>query len=333
MKIDAADIPKAELHLHIEGTLEPEMLFEFARRNGIATRFDDVETLRAAYRFEDLQSFLDLYYQGAAVLRTAEDFHDLTWAYLERVARAGVVRAEIFFDPQTHTERGISLDTVFEGITSALDRAEPELGIGTGLIMCFVRHLSERAALDTLDAAGPHLDRLLGVGLDSSEIGHPPDDFARVFARARDAGLHVVVHAGEEGPPEYVWQALDTLGAERIDHGVRSIEDPALVERLVRDAIPLTVCPLSNVALGGVPSLEDHPLRKMRDAGLRVTINSDDPAYFGGYVDDNYRETAAALSLTDQDLVDIARVSLESSFVDDEGRQAMLRLLRDAVGR
>lgn len=333
MNHDAADIPKAELHLHVEGTLEPEMLFALARRNGVPTPYPDVEALRAAYRFDDLQSFLDLYYQGAAVLREAEDFHDLTWAYLRRAARAGVVRAEIFFDPQTHTERGIPIGTVVEGIGAALDRAEPELGITTGLIMCFVRHLPEESALATLAAAGPHLDRLLGVGLDSSEVGHPPEEFARVMAEARDAGLHVVAHAGEEGPPEYVWQALDVLGAERIEHGIRSLEDPALVDRLVRDAIPLTVCPLSNVALRVVDRLENHPLKRMREAGMRVTINSDDPAYFGGYIDDNYREAAAALSLDRADLVEIARTSIESSFADEGQRRAMLDRLRTARAR
>lgn len=328
----ARGLPKAELHLHIEGTLEPELLVALARRNGVDLRFPTVEALGQAYRFADLQSFLDLYYEGSNVLRTEQDFHDLTWAYLRRAAADGVVRAEIFFDPQTHTDRGIPIGSVFDGIGSALARGEAELGVSSGLIMCFVRHRPEEAALATLEAAAPYLDRLLGVGLDSSEVGHPPADFARVFAMAREAGLRTVAHAGEEGPPEYVWQALDVLGAERIDHGVRSIEDPALVARLVRDGVPLTVCPLSNVRLKVVERLEDHPLARMLDAGLVVTVNSDDPAYFGGYIGANYRETAAALGLADEVMVGIARASIESAFLAAAERETMLDRLAAAVG-
>ena len=279
-------LPKAELHLHVEGTLEPEMLFAFAQRNGVETRFSSVEELRSAYDFTDLQSFLDIYYEGASVLRTEHDFHDMTWAYLERAAADGVRHAEIFFDPQTHTERGIPMETVILGITSALDRSD-ELGMSTGLILCFLRHLSGEAATETLEAALPWRDKLLGVGLDSSEVGHPPTKFTDAYDLARSEGLHLVAHAGEEGPPEYVWQALDVLGVERIDHGIRSMEDPALVQRLASDRIPLTVCPLSNLRLKVVEDLADHPLPRMLDAGLLVTINSDDPSYFGGYVGDN----------------------------------------------
>ena len=292
-------LPKAELHLHVEGTLEPEMLFAFAQRNGVETRFSSVEELRSAYDFTDLQSFLDIYYEGASVLRTEHDFHDMTWAYLERAAADGVRHAEIFFDPQTHTERGIPMETVILGITSALDRSD-ELGMSTGLILCFLRHLSGEAATETLEAALPWRDKLLGVGLDSSE------------------GLHLVAHAGEEGPPEYVWQALDVLGVERIDHGIRSMEDPALVQRLASDRIPLTVCPLSNLRLKVVEDLADHPLPRMLDAGLLVTINSDDPSYFGGYVGDNYDAVRAALGLETPQLVELARNSLVASFLPDD---------------
>ncbi len=310
-------LPKAELHLHIEGTLEPEMLFTVARRNGIETKYASVEELRDAYDFTDLQSFLDIYYEGAAVLRTERDFHDLTWAYLERAAADGVRRAEIFFDPQTHTARGISMKTVILGVTSALDRGS-ELGISTGLILCFLRHLSGRDAIDTLEAALPWRDRLLGVGLDSSEVGHPPTKFTEAYELARSEGLHLVAHAGEEGPPEYVWQALDVLGVERIDHGIRSMEDSALVQRLSDDRIPLTVCPLSNLKLRVVEDLAHHPLPQMLDAGLLVTINSDDPSYFGGYVGDNYDAIGASLGLATPQLVELARNSLLASFIADD---------------
>lgn len=317
-------LPKAELHLHIEGTLEPELLFELARRNGVDLRFRTVEALRAAYRFTDLQSFLDIYYEGAGVLRTEQDFHDLTWAYLQRAAADGVRRAEIFFDPQTHTDRGIPFDVVLDGIEAALGEGRSRLGISSGLILCFLRHLPAEAAMATLQAALPHAGRLLGVGLDSSEVGHPPSRFVEVFARARAEGLRVVAHAGEEGPPEYIWGALDLLGAERIDHGVRCLEDPALVERLARERVPLTVCPMSNVKLRVVDRMEDHPLARMLAAGLAVTINSDDPAYFGGYIGDNYAAVAAALGLSREQMAAIACTSLEASFASPDEKAALL---------
>ncbi len=310
-------LPKAELHLHIEGTLEPEMLFTFAERNGVETRFSSVEELRAAYDFTDLQSFLDIYYNGANVIRTEQDFHDLTWAYLERAAADGVRRAEIFFDPQTHTHRGISMETVILGISSALERSD-ELGISTGLILCFLRHLPGDDAVRTLEAALPWRDRLLGIGLDSSEVGHPPTNFTAAYDLARTEGLRLVAHAGEEGPPDYVWQAIDILGVERIDHGVRAMEDPALVERLATDRIPLTVCPLSNLKLKVVEDLADHPLPRMIEAGLLVTINSDDPSYFGGYVGDNYAAVASSLGLGIEDLAALARNSLRATFLVDQ---------------
>ena len=308
-------LPKAELHLHIEGTLEPELLFEMAVRNGVETRFRGVEELRAAYEFSDLQSFLDIYYEGANVLRTEQDFHDLTWAYLERAAADGVRRAEIFFDPQTHTERGVSIETVMDGIGSALDRSS-ELGVSSGLILCFLRHLSGTEAMSTLEAALPFKDRLIGVGLDSSEVGNPPEKFTDVFALARAEGLHAVAHAGEEGPPDYIWKALELLGAERIDHGFRATEDALLMTRLAADQIPLTMCPLSNLKLQVVENMSDHPLRRMLHAGVKVTINSDDPAYFGGYVGANYDAAVRSLGLEREEVEAIARNSLTGSFMD-----------------
>ncbi len=320
-------LPKAEMHCHIEGTLEPEMVFDLAERNDLQLRYPSVEALRSAYQFTDLQSFLDIYYEGASVLITERDFHDLTWAYLERAAGDGVVRAEIFFDPQTHTERGIPFDAVIRGIGSALERGETELGVSGGLIMCFLRHLPPENAIETLAAAEPHLDRLIAIGLDSSEVGFPPELFQEAYRRARSLGLRLVAHAGEEGPPSYVWQALDLLGAERIDHGVRSMEDPALVKRLVAERTPLTVCPFSNVRLKGVESLEEHPIKDMLEAGLQVSINSDDPAYFGGYVGANYGDTAAALGLTQKQVVDIARISLESTFLPERQKANLVARL------
>lgn len=304
-------LPKAELHVHIEGTLEPELMFELAARNGVDLPFANVDTLRAAYRFTNLQSFLDIYYQGAAVLRTQDDFADLMRAYLERAAADGVRRAEIFFDPQIHTARGVRFETFMRGFDSA--QKDMAGNIDSALILCFLRHLPEADALSTLQQAEPFLDQVLAVGLDSSELGHPPEKFARAFARARSMGLRTVAHAGEEGPPEYVWQALDILGAERIDHGVRSLEDPALVKRLADEQIPLTVCPQSNLKLRVVNSLSDHPIERMLEAGLKISINSDDPAYFGGYVGDNYLRTARALALTESDLRQIASNSLASA--------------------
>ncbi|HAX81659.1 MAG TPA: adenosine deaminase [Actinobacteria bacterium] len=316
-------LPKAELHLHIEGTLEPEMMFSLAARNHVGLPFETVEAVRAAYEFTDLQSFLDIYYRGAAALHTSQDFEDLMWAYLVRAAGDGVCHAEMFFDPQTHTERGIGFQVFMTGFARARERAGRELGITTGLIMCFLRHLGEPAALDTLEAAAPFFDELIGVGLDSSEVGYPPSRFQEVMGRAREAGLHVVAHAGEEGPPEYVWEALDLLGAERIDHGVRSESDPALVSRLAADRIPLTMCPLSNVRLRVFDRIEDHNLKRLMDAGVKVTINSDDPAYFGGYVADNYRAVQQGLGMSDAEMSQLARNSIEASFLD-AGMKAQL---------
>lgn len=315
-------LPKVELHLHIEGTLEPEMIFALAERNRVAMPYADVEALRRAYSFRDLQSFLDLYYAGAGVLRTAEDFHDMAAAYLARAAADNVVRSEIFFDPQTHTERGVPMAAVVEGLTSALDAARAR-GMSCDLILCFLRHLSEEEAFATLAAAMPHRDAFIGVGLDSSEVGHPPEKFARVFAEARKHGLRVVAHAGEEGPPTYIRGALDVLGAERIDHGIRCLEDADLTERLARERIPLTVCPFSNVRLRVCDTLEAHPLKKMLDAGLVVTINSDDPAYFGGYVGANWRDTVTALGLDRADAIRLARNGIEAAFVDDATRRGL----------
>jgi adenosine deaminase len=312
-------LPKAELHLHIEGTLEPELMFALARRNGLALRFKSVDEVRAAYEFSDLQSFLDIYYEGAGVLRTEQDFHDLAWAYLSRVAPMGVRHAEIFFDPQSHIRRGIPYGVVLEGLTSALARAGKELGVSSRLILSFLRHLSEDDAFAVLAEALP-LGKIHGIGLDSSEKGNPPSKFSRVFAKARAAGLRAVAHAGEEGPAEYVREALDSLRAERVDHGVRCLEDPDLVARLAAEKVPLTVCPLSNVRLRVVEKMEDHPLRRMLDAGLRATVNSDDPAYFGGYADENYRRAARALNLTKAELATLARNSFLSSWLPDAER-------------
>jgi adenine deaminase len=308
-------IPKAELHLHIEGTLEPEMVFDLAHKHGIALQYPSVEALRSAYRFSDLQSFLDVYYAGAEVLRDEADFHALTWAYLQRAQAQGVVHAEIFFDPQTHTARGVPFGTIVGGIRRALVEGQRELGITHRLIMCFLRHLSAQEAMRTLEQSLPFAQAIVAVGLDSSESGHPPDKFAEVFARARREGFLTVAHAGEEGPPAYVYQALDALQASRIDHGVRSEEDPTLIARLVRDQVPLTVCPLSNVMLKVVDRMEDHNLKRLLDAGVCVTVNSDDPAYFGGYVTENYRAVYDALHLSRSDIAQLARNSIEASFL------------------
>ena len=313
-----AGLPKAELHLHIEGSLEPELMFALARRNNIAIPFDSVEAVRAAYSFTRLQDFLDIYYQGANVLIHQQDFHDLAAAYFDRVARDGVVHAEIMFDPQTHTARGIAFDTVIGGLLSAMEEAEAKHGITSRLIMSFLRHLDEDDAFATLDMARPWLDQIEAVGLDSSELGHPPEKFARVFAAARALGLKSVAHAGEEGPPDYVVQALDLLGIDRLDHGNRSLEDAALTARLARTAMTLTVCPLSNLKLCVVDTMDDHPIDRMLREGLRATINSDDPAYFGGYVADNYIAAAEARSLSRDDLVRLARNSFLGSFLPDD---------------
>jgi adenosine deaminase len=310
-----AGLPKAELHMHIEGSLEPEMMFALARRNRVALLYPDVAALRAAYQFTRLQDFLDIYYQGAAVLREEEDFHDLALAYFDRVAKDGVVHAEIFFDPQTHTDRGIPFGAVAEGLLAGMAEAGARHGITSKLILCFLRHLTEEEAFATLKAAEPWLDRIVGVGLDSSELGHPPGKFAGVFAAAAELGLKRVAHAGEEGPPETITEALDVLGIDRLDHGNRALEDPALTARLAREAMTLTVCPLSNLKLCVIPSLTEHPIARMLRLGLRATINSDDPAYFGGYVNDNY--TAVAGLLDHGDLATVARNSFLGSFLSD----------------
>ncbi len=327
-------MPKAELHLHIEGTLEPELIFALARKNGVALAYESVEALRAAYAFSDLQSFLDIYYAGASVLLHESDFEAMAMAYFERAAADNVVRAEIFFDPQTHTARGVPIGTVIVGLSRACERAGSELGVSAALILCFLRHLSEDDALATFEAALPYRDSFIGVGLDSSERGHPPAKFARVFAKARAAGLHCVAHAGEEGPPEYIVEALDVLQAERIDHGVRCIESPALVRRLEKEGIALTVCPLSNLKLRVFDTLADHNLADLLKEGLKATINSDDPAYFGGYVNDNFIATFEALpQLGAADAYALAKNSFDASFVDAAAKQAMTARLDATFAR
>jgi adenine deaminase len=322
-------MPKAELHIHIEGSLEPEFIFELARRNGVQIPYRSVDELRQAYAFTNLQSFLDIYYAGASVLLKEQDFFDMAWAYLRRAAADKVVHTEMFFDPQTHTARGVSMETVINGLHRACERSQ-ELGVSASLILCFLRHLSEEEAFQTLEQAQPFLGKFIGVGLDSSEVGHPPEKFARVFARCRELGLHLVAHAGEEGPPEYVWTALDLLKVERIDHGVQSSKDPALMQRLARDRVTLTVCPLSNLKLCVFPKLADHNLRRLLDAGLAATINSDDPAYFGGYMNDNFVQTFAATGLTAQHAYQLARNSFEGSFIDESLKRRYIDSL-DAV--
>jgi adenosine deaminase len=327
-------MPKAELHLHIEGTLEPELMFELAKKNGVALAYPSVDALRAAYSFSDLQSFLDIYYAGASVLLHASDFEAMAMAYYARAAADNVVHAELFFDPQTHTARGVPIATVIEGLARARDRAANELGVSSALILCFLRHLSEDEAIATLKAALPYRAQLVGVGLDSSERGHPPEKFARVFARAGELGLRRVAHAGEEGPPSYIEGALDVLHAERIDHGVRCVEDPALVARLARERIALTVCPLSNLKLRVFDTLADHNLAALLAAGIRATVNSDDPAYFGGYVNDNFVATFDALpQLGAADAYALARNSFEASFVDASAKRAMVDRLDLAFAR
>jgi adenosine deaminase len=324
-------MPKAELHLHIEGSLEPELIFRLARRNGVALPYASVEALRAAYAFTDLQSFLDIYYAGASVLLHEADFFDMAWAYFERAAADGVVHAEIFFDPQTHTARGVPMEAVIVGLGHACRRAHAEFGLSAQLILCFLRHLSEEDAFATLEQALALRHHFVGVGLDSSERGHPPEKFARVFARCRELGLHVVAHAGEEGPPAYIESALDVLKVERIDHGVRCTDSPALVQRLARERVPLTVCPLSNVKLRVFPTLAQHNLPELLAAGLCATVNSDDPAYFGGYVADNYVQTFEALpQLGAREAWQLARNSFEASFVPAAQKAAWSARLREA---
>ena len=324
-------LPKAELHIHIEGSLEPELLFALAKRNGVAIPFASVDEVRTAYDFSNLQDFLDIYYQGMAVLHTEQDFFDLTWAYLQRAEADNVRHVEIFFDPQGHTARGVAFETVLNGIERALVQGQRELGITFRLIMCFLRHLSEEDAFATLDQAAPHLDRIHGVGLDSSELGHPPSKFARVFAKARELGLCVTAHAGEEGPPEYVREALDLLKVERIDHGNRALEDPALVRRIAAEGMTLTVCPLSNLKLCVIGEIAQSPVRQMLDLGLMVTINSDDPAYFGGYIGANYHAVADALDLSEDQIVRLAQNSFAGSFLSDAEKELHLERVIDAA--
>jgi adenosine deaminase len=323
-------MPKAELHIHIEGSLEPELIFALASRNGITLPYASVDALRSAYAFTDLQSFLDIYYAGASVLIREQDFYDMARAYFLKAAADNVVHAELFFDPQTHTARGVSMATVISGLHRACVDAQAELGVSGSLIMCFLRHLSEEDAFETLEQALPYRDKLIGVGLDSGEVGNPPEKFARVFARCRELGLHLVAHAGEEGPPAYIWTALDVLKVERIDHGVQAIHDAALMRRLAQDRIALTVCPLSNLKLCVFPDLAQHNLRQLLDAGLVATVNSDDPAYFGGYMNDNFIQTFAATGMHAQHAYTLARNSLDASFIDQTARRAYVDRLDQA---
>jgi len=320
-------MPKAELHIHIEGSLEPELIFALARRNGMTLAYPSVEALRSAYAFTDLQSFLDIYYAGASVLIHAQDFYDMAMAYFARAAADNVVHAELFFDPQTHTARGISMETVIDGLYRACVDAQRVHGISALLIMCFLRHLSEQDAFETLEQATPWRDKIIGIGLDSGEIGNPPEKFAKVFARCRELGYRLVAHAGEEGPPAYVWTALDVLKVERIDHGVQSVKDALLMERLARDQIALTVCPLSNLKLCVFPDLASHNLRQLLDAGIAATVNSDDPAYFGGYMNDNFLQTFAAIDLDTEQAYRLARNSFEASFIDASEKRAYINRL------
>ncbi len=317
-------MPKAELHMHIEGSLEPELIFALAQRNGVTLPYPDVEALRRAYAFTNLQSFLDIYYAGASVLLKEQDFYDMAWAYLERAAADNGVHTEMFFDPQTHTARGVDIGVVIAGLHRACVDAQARLGVSALLILCFLRHLSEEDAFATLEQALPFRDKFIGVGLDSSELGHPPEKFARVFARCRSLGLRLVAHAGEEGPPEYVWSALDVLKVERIDHGVQSARDPALMQRLAKDRIPLTVCPLSNLKLCVFPDLAEHNLGTLLDAGLVATVNSDDPAYFGGYMNENFLQTFAATGLEARHAWQLAANSFEGSFIDAQARRGYM---------
>ena len=326
-------MPKAELHIHIEGSLEPELIFALARRNQVAIPYASVEALRQAYAFTNLQSFLDIYYAGASVLLVEQDFHDMAMAYLERAAADNVVHAELFFDPQTHTARGVDIGVVIQGLHRACQDARARWGIDASLILCFLRHLSEADALATLEQALPYRDLFIGVGLDSSELGHPPEKFAQVFARCRALGLHVVAHAGEEGPPAYIWSALDVLQAERIDHGVQAVHDAALVQRLAAERVPLTVCPLSNLKLCVFPDLAQHNLPQLLEAGLVATINSDDPAYFGGYMNENFLQTFAATGMGAEQAYTLARNSFEASFTTPELRQVWVEQLDGVFAR
>ena len=314
-------MPKAELHIHIEGSLEPELIFALAQRNGIDMAYTNVAELRQAYAFTNLQSFLDIYYAGASVLITEQDFYDMAYAYFVKASGDNVVHAELFFDPQTHTARGVSIATVIRGLHRACVDAHAKLGVSGSLIMCFLRHLSEQEAFETLEQALPYRDKIVGIGLDSGEVGNPPEKFTRVFASCRELGFHLVAHAGEEGPPAYVWTALDVLKVERVDHGVQSSKDAALMQRLASDHIALTVCPLSNLKLCVFPDLASHNLKQLVDAGLAATVNSDDPAYFGGYINDNFTQTFAATGLQAQHAYSLARNSFEASFIDASAKR------------
>ncbi len=317
-------LPKVELHLHIEGTLEPEMMFQLAERNSVDLPFASVEEVRTAYEFTDLQSFLDIYYQGAAVLQTEQDFYDLMWAYLEQMAGENLRHAEIFFDPQTHTERGIGFDVFMPGFIRAQRDATASFGLTTMLIMCFLRHLPAEDAVETLEQARPFADAIVAVGLDSGEVGNPPERYVEAYRRAKEMGLRAVAHAGEEGPPSYIWGALDSLGAERIDHGVASEEDDELLDRLVAEGIPLTMCPLSNVKLRVFDVMKDHNLKRLLDRGVKVMVNSDDPAYFGGYLTENYIALQRGLDLSRDDLATLARNGIEATFLGPESKTALL---------
>lgn len=320
-------MPKAELHMHIEGSLEPELMFAMAARNGVALPYPSVQALREAYVFDNLQSFLDIYHAGTLVLKTEQDFYDMTSAYLARAQADQVLHTEIFFDTQTHTGHGLSAEVVINGLHRACADAPARFGLTASLILCFLRHLSEAEAFECLEQALPLRDKILGIGLASSEVGHPPEKFARVFARARELGFRLVAHAGEEGPPAYIWSALDVLKVERIDHGVRAVEDAALMQRLVQGRIPLTVCPLSNLKLRVVDNLGQHHLQRLLDAGIVATVNSDDPAYFGGYLNQNFSQTFAALPMTAAHAYALARNSFDASFIDEHARRAHLARL------
>jgi len=326
-------MPKAELHMHIEGSLEPELIFALASRNNVSIPYASVEDLRNAYAFTNLQSFLDIYYAGASVLITEQDFYDMAQAYLRKAAADNVLHTEMFFDPQTHTARGVSMATVVNGLHRACVDAQAEFGVSASLILCFLRHLSEEDAFETLEQALPFRDKFIGIGLDSGEVGNPPEKFARVFARCRELGFHLVAHAGEEGPPEYVWTALDVLKVERVDHGVRSSRDAALMRRLAQDRIPLTVCPLSNLKLCVFPDLASHNLRELLDAGLAATVNSDDPAYFGGYMNENFTQTFAATGMDARHAYTLARNSFEASFIDASAKARYVERLNESFER
>lgn len=331
MKNFISGIPKAELHLHIEGSFEPGQMFGIAARNGVRLKYKSVEDLRNAYNFHNLQEFLDIYYAGASALKTVRDFYDLTYAYAQRASADGVQLSEIFFDPQTHLENGIPFGVFFEGMRLALNDARKDFGLESSLIMCFLRHLDEKSAFETWDLSEPFRNQIAGVGLDSSEVGHPPSKFASIFAKARDAGMKLVAHAGEEGPPEYIREAIEILGVQRIDHGNRVIEDPELLAMVINRRLPLTMCPLSNLKLAVVGTLSDHPLKKLLDAGVVATVNSDDPAYFGGYIASNYFEIQQALELTKDQVVILAKNSFTASFASDEQKAKWLAQIDEYV--